>query len=171
MTIWCRRKLDTLVLLLWRTLSRRLWTNGSYKHSCMVRLICKFYWDSEPLGCNLLAMAIGVLPLFGCSLQSSSSKAGLKFGDTSVSLGRWLPRKTVFLSPSCLEDIWQPSQIWWKMEYQEIYFGIMMDRALVRYRRGLGHLGSMLEWSFWDGRTHAWNSSLLRFIMIFGLSC
>ena len=32
-----------------------------------------------------------------------------------------------FPSMSCLEDILQP-KIWYKMEYQGLYFGITMDR-------------------------------------------
>ena len=62
----------------------------------------------------------------------------------------------------------------WRTEYQGLYFGISMGRALTLYMKNWGASGIFGILGYMNvstGRTLKLNSPLLKFTMTFGLSC
>lgn len=74
---------------------KHLWINGLFRLSSMASQTCKFCWGTVSRNFNLLAMAHGVHPCFGCSPHISLSNMGQKFGTTLLSRGRWWHKRLI----------------------------------------------------------------------------
>ena len=64
------------------------------------------------------------------------SKGGSKVWHHITQSWKVMARTTTYLPPSTPENILQLS-MWWRTEYQGLYFGITMSRALTLYGKGL----------------------------------
>ena len=101
-------------------------------------------------------MIHGVYPLCGYSPQISSTKGGTKVWHHNTQSWKVMARMITYLPPPTPEDILQLS-LWWRMEYQSIFFCITTSRALTLYGKVLRYFRDI--WGPGRYEVHNWEAA------------